>query len=200
VRATGEGEEILKVVKTESEHWEMARPPNEVTFTLAARALPSSGGPGRGEAFYAPPEALSAQLGAGALPAAVEAALATMAQGERAIMVVPAALMGAPAPADPSAAAAAAAGSGGGGGALAVPAAPAGAAQVELEIELQQLVQVRAWRAGGPKGPRGKDWLAGGLAAGGSRIQPAPPRPAPPFPAQPRPALPPPRPPPRCAT
>jgi hypothetical protein len=140
VRPTGDGEELLKVVKTESEHWEMARPPNEVTFTLRASAPPPDGRLGGGAPFFAPPAPLSAQLGAGALPAGVEAALATMAQGERAAVIVPAALMECAAPRDASTAAAAGAG---GAPPLAVPPPPAGAAQVELDIELQQLVQVR---------------------------------------------------------
>ncbi len=125
VRATGEDELILKIVKVESERWEMARPPNEVTFTLRAAAPAPGGEPGAGPAYFEPPAPLSAPLGAGRLPAGLEAALATMSAGERAVLVVPAATM-----------------AGGEGG---VPAPPAGAEQVELDIELQQLVQVGVW-------------------------------------------------------
>ncbi|KAI8469652.1 MAG: hypothetical protein J3K34DRAFT_512676 [Monoraphidium minutum] len=153
VRATGDDDDLFKVVLAESDHFEMARPPNEATFTLKASALAPTGGLGGGEPYFAPPRPLSLPLGAGALPAGAEAALATMAQGERAVVLVPAALM---APeTDAAAAAAAGAGAddannragGGGGGAprraCIVPPPPAGAAQVQLELELLELIQVR---------------------------------------------------------
>ncbi|GBF92152.1 peptidyl-prolyl cis-trans isomerase [Raphidocelis subcapitata] len=136
-RATGDGEDLLKVVLTESTHWEMARAPNEVAFSLRASALAPAGGLGGGAAYFEPGSPLSLQLGACALPAGVEQALATMSQGERSVVIVPAALMA------PPPAAAAAGGDGGGAAACVVPPPPQGAVQVQLEIELQQLVQVR---------------------------------------------------------
>jgi len=101
----------------------MARPPNEVTFTFRASPTPTSGDLGTQAPYFAPPAPLSVALGGGALPAGLEAALGSMSQGERAVLIVPAAQMG--------------------GGDRLVPAPPAGLEQVELEIELQQLVQVR---------------------------------------------------------
>lgn len=132
VRSTGENDELLKISLVESEHWEMARAPNEVTFTLRARAPgpagDTGGGGGSRGAYFTPPGPLTVSLGSDALPQGLEAALGVMSQGETAAVIVPARLM-----------AAAAAG-----GSLAgMPPPPAGLEQVELRIELQQLVQVR---------------------------------------------------------
>ena len=144
-RGAGDGDALLKVTLTESDKWEMARAPNEVAFRIRAAPLSEDGALGGGAPYFAPRAPLSARLGAGLLSAGVEEALATMAQGERAAFVVPAALLAAAAPSSS-------------GAALAeqqqqqhqqqqqellVPPPPPGLEQVALELELLELVQVR---------------------------------------------------------
>eukprot|EP00879_Flechtneria_rotunda_P002973 GHRR01003190.1.p1 GENE.GHRR01003190.1~~GHRR01003190.1.p1 ORF type:complete len:634 (+),score=228.22 GHRR01003190.1:2740-4641(+) len=147
VRVCGEESDMFKRVLLESDKWEMARPPNEVTFSLEARTLAYNGHQCTGYQYYSvsADNSLQVQLGQGLLPSGLEAALGSMSKGEKAVFVLPALQMQPPsyAPQEGSS------DSNGDGSnkqqpaQYVLPPPPAKAAQVEVCLQLHDLVQVR---------------------------------------------------------
>jgi hypothetical protein len=122
----------------------------QVTFRCQLRTPAYNGVHQTGYLYYSSPEPLQLQLGQGRLPEAVEQALSHLAKGERALFIVPAALM-APGPL------------------CNLPAVPGkGAAQVELELELLAMTQVGSAPLAGPGGAAGLLAMPQATCAGGS--------------------------------
>ncbi|KAF6261061.1 hypothetical protein COO60DRAFT_1637104 [Scenedesmus sp. NREL 46B-D3] len=147
VRACGEDSDMFKRVLVESDKWEVARAPNEVSFSCEARTPAYDGSQCSGFKFFSitPQQQLTLQLGQAPLPAGLEAAISQMSKGETAVFVVPASQLQAPA-------ASSSAQQGAQGQQTSssqqqhqalIPQPPAKAVQVELRIQLHDLVQVR---------------------------------------------------------
>eukprot|EP00887_Chlorella_sp_A99_P004741 scaffold4.g4741.t1 len=95
VRAVGEAGDVYRrnLVAAEGQ-WETPRPPFEATFHLELRMPTTTGRQGEGRAYWSTGGApLTAALGSGQLPPAVEAALGSMVRGDEAVVACPAAAL-----------------------------------------------------------------------------------------------------------
>lgn len=147
VRVAGEDSTMFKRVLRESDKWEVARAPNEVSFSCEARTPAYDGTQCSGFKFFSisPEQQLTVQLGQAPLPAGLEAAISQMSKGEKSVFILPADQLAAPAASSSTQQA--------GQGQQSsssqqqqealIPQPPAKAVQVELSIQLHNLVQVR---------------------------------------------------------
>ncbi|WIA33522.1 hypothetical protein OEZ86_006647 [Tetradesmus obliquus] len=147
VRVAGEDSTMFKRVLRESDKWEVARAPNEVSFSCEARTPAYDGTQCSGFKFFSisPEQQLTVQLGQAPLPAGLEAAISQMSKGEKSVFIMPADQLAAPAASSSTQQA--------GQGQQSsssqqqqealIPRPPAKAVQVELSIQLHDLVQVR---------------------------------------------------------
>lgn len=148
VRVAGEDSTMFKRVLRESDKWEVARAPNEVSFSCEARTPAYDGTQCSGFKFFSisPEQQLTVQLGQAPLPAGLEAAISQMSKGEKSVFILPAGQLAAPAANSSTQQASQGQQSSSSSQqqqeAL-IPQPPAKAVQVELSIQLHDLVQVR---------------------------------------------------------
>lgn len=95
VRTVGEAGNIYRRTLKAAQGWEAPRPPFDVTFHLTLCVPTTTGRQEEGEVYFstAGGEPITAALGSGQLPLAVEAALGSMVRGDVAVVACPAAAL-----------------------------------------------------------------------------------------------------------